>query len=520
MATVTLDGRAVEFKPGESLIQAATRENVEIPYYCWHPRLSVAANCRMCLVEVEKAPKLVPACQTECKDGMVVHTKNEKVKDAQRAVHEFLLINHPIDCPICDQAGECKLQDYYMKFHLTPSRMRDNKVSKPKLQKLGPHVIYNAERCIVCTRCVRFMEEVPKDRQLGVFNRGDHSEIGTFPGQPLDSAYSLNTVDVCPVGALTSNVFRFKQRVWNLKRSNSICGGCSRGCNTVVDQRSEQVYRMLPRENEAVNQSWMCDEGRLTYNRANENRLQHALVRQGDAATVAPAAEAIDKAVNLLKPAAAAKQGLAIALSLHATNEEAFILGTVAKETFGVGDITLVGFVDGEADNLLRVADKNPNRAGITRVLGELGVKVSSVADLQRKIEAGSVKGLLMVGHEMTDTSNLANVIKRLEVVVHIAAARTALAEVAHVTLPGAHWVQVDGSWVNVKNRLQKLTPAFGPQGDAHANHQWVLELAARLGSTLSFPSLKSIQAEMEKRIAAFAQAHLSSLPPTGQELA
>src|SRR3954471_9289608 len=161
MAQVTIDGQAVEFQAGESVIAAATRKNIEIPYYCWHPRLSVAANCRMCLVEVEKAPKLVPACQTECKDGMVVHTNNPKVKDAQRAVHEFLLINHPIDCPICDQAGECKLQDYYMKYHLTPSRMRDEKVAKVKLEPLGPYVTYNAERCIVCTRCVRFMEEVP-----------------------------------------------------------------------------------------------------------------------------------------------------------------------------------------------------------------------------------------------------------------------------------------------------------------------------------------------------------------------
>ncbi|RYF09073.1 MAG: 2Fe-2S iron-sulfur cluster binding domain-containing protein, partial [Deltaproteobacteria bacterium] len=273
MAQVTIDGKALEFSPGESVIQAATRQDIEIPHYCWHPRLSIAANCRMCLVEVEKAPKLVPACQTECKDGMVVHTANDKVRQAQRSVSEFLLVNHPIDCPICDQAGECKLQDYYMKFQLAPSRMREAKVRKRKLQRLGPHVTYDAERCIVCTRCVRFMEEVPKDRQLGVFNRGDHSVIGTAPGQPLDNPYALNTVDVCPVGALTSNVFRFKQRVWNLKRSPSVCPGCAKGCNVHVDQRASQVYRLLPRENEAVNKSWMCDEGRLTYNRANENRL-------------------------------------------------------------------------------------------------------------------------------------------------------------------------------------------------------------------------------------------------------
>ena len=215
---ITINNQSLPFKKGETIIEIAKKNDIEIPYYCWHKHLSVAANCRMCLVEVEGINKLLPSCQTTCNENMIVHTENERVKGAQKAVNEFLLINHPIDCPICDQAGECKLQNYYMKYQLGSSPMNDKKVSKPRLEILGDTILYNAERCIMCTRCVRFMDEVAQDRQLGIFNRGDHTVIGTMPGKKLDSPYSLNTVDVCPVGALTSRVFRFKQRVWNLKR--------------------------------------------------------------------------------------------------------------------------------------------------------------------------------------------------------------------------------------------------------------------------------------------------------------
>ena len=521
MAQITIDGRAVDFQPGESLIVAATREKIEVPYYCWHPRLSVAANCRMCLVELEKAPKLVPACQTECKEGMVVHTKNAKVKAAQKAVHEFLLINHPIDCPICDQAGECKLQDYYMKFQLASSRMHEAKVGKRKLDRLGPYVMYNAERCIVCTRCVRFMDEVPKQRQLGVFNRGDHAVIGTHPGEELNNPYSLNTVDVCPVGALTSTVFRFKQRVWNLRRSPSVCPGCAKGCNVHVDQRSAQVYRLLPRENEAVNQSWLCDEGRLTYDRANADRLSQALLR-AEATPPVPvsAVEALDKAAILLTPAVQSKQGLAVALSLHATCEEAYVLGRLCKDTLGVDSVALLGHASGEADKLLRMADKNPNRLGVTQVLEGLGVRVVDQADLMKRLQAGAVKALLCVGHEGHDVTALAQASRRLEVFVHVAHARTALAEAAHVTLPGAAWVQVEGTWISGENRLQRLVPAYAPQGDARTHSAWLLALGKKWGSALTFPSVQTIQAEMQGQLTAFAAAPLTQVPAMGQALA
>jgi NADH-quinone oxidoreductase subunit G len=520
MPTITVDGKPVEFNPGETIIVATTRQKIDIPYYCWHPRLSVAANCRMCLVELENAPKLVPACQTEAKEGMVVHTQNAKVKAAQRAVHEFLLINHPIDCPICDQAGECKLQDYYMKYHLTPSRMRDDKVRKHKKEPLGPLVMYDAERCIVCTRCIRFMEEVAGDRQLGVFNRGDHAVIGTFPGKELDNPYSMNTVDVCPVGALTSRAFRFKQRVWNLSRSPSVCGGCARGCNINVDQRVGVVYRYTPRDNEEVNKSWLCDEGRLTYERANDNRLVYGLVRGERGIEQATGEQALARATELLAPIAKARTAIAGALSLHATCEEAYVFGRFAKEVLGAELVALLEYAPGTEDKLLRVADKNPNRAGILRVFKDLGIKPVTQAELHTRIELGKVKALVAVGHESAEARSLASAVKRLEVFVHVAHARTALAEAAHVTLPGTSFLQTDGTWVNVQNRAQRLTPAFAPEESARYNHVWIRDLASALGVAFALPSIATIRAEMERQLPSFKDAGLAQLGAQGRVLA
>ncbi len=520
MPSLTLDGKKVDFQPGETIIQAATRENVEIPYYCWHPRLSVAANCRMCLVEVEKAPKLMPACQTAATDGMVVHTQNEKVKDAQRAVHEFLLVNHPIDCPICDQAGECKLQDYYMEYQLAPSRVVEHKVNKPRLEELGPHVVYNAERCIVCTRCVRFMDEVAQNPQLGVFNRGDHSEIGCAPGVVLDDAYSLNTVDVCPVGALTSTIFRFKQRAWNLKRSDSVCGGCARGCNIHVDQRSGVVYRLLPRDNDAVNKSWLCDEGRLTYNRPNEGKITEALIREGqDAPTTTDGVAALNKAVELLKPLANAGKGVAATLSLHATVEEAYVFGRFVKDVLKADTIGLVGLLPGGQDDLLRVADKNPNRAGVMAVFADMGLKPVDERELMQRMKSGTVKAWLAVGHETSFGPELALAAKGLEVVVHVAYARGPIAEVARVTLPGVSWVQTDGTWVNVQQRAQRLKAGFLPEHDAKPTHAWLMDIASRLGVAYAWPSMTTIRAEIESQLPSFREAKLTQVPPTGTQL-
>ncbi|HXN82719.1 MAG TPA: 2Fe-2S iron-sulfur cluster-binding protein, partial [Myxococcales bacterium] len=327
---VEVDGVAVEADARDNLIEAARRVGIAIPYFCYHPRLSIAGQCRMCLVETSDAPgRLVPGCQVRVKEGMKVNTQSPAVKENQRGCMEFHLINHPVDCAICDQSGECKLQDYYMEYDHQPTRIRTYKLNKPKREVFGPLVVYDAERCIMCTRCVRFMDEVAQEPQLAVVNRGDHSLIATFPGQPLDSKYSGNTVDICPVGALLNRDFRFTSRVWFVNKSPTVCTGCSNGCNIYLEARGPLAYRELPRRNEEVNQVWMCDEGRLTHHETNDNRLEWARTGRGEAAANVGPKLAVEEAAKLLKPVSG-KPGLGLYVSAQCTLEEAaaaFALG-------------------------------------------------------------------------------------------------------------------------------------------------------------------------------------------------
>ena len=287
MVKLTVNGKEVEVPKGTRVIEAAKKADYDVPFYCYHPGLSVAGNCRMCLVEIEKIPRLQIACHMEVQPGMVVRTDTDKIKETRKHVLEFLLINHPVDCPVCDQAGECWLQDYYMNYGAYESRLQENKNKKPKAVSIGPTVMLDAERCILCSRCVRFCDEIPKTSELGIIQRGDHSEITVFPGKELNNRYSGNVVDICPVGALTDKDFRFKARVWYLKSEESLCNGCSRGCNIDVhflkDRRhhakGERVMRLKPRFNEAVNQWWMCDEGRYGYRYHDQNRITGPMTR-------------------------------------------------------------------------------------------------------------------------------------------------------------------------------------------------------------------------------------------------
>src|SRR3954466_15735638 len=269
MPKCKINGVEVEVAPGTTIIQAFKQLGEDICHYCWHPGLSIAGVCRLCMVKIEGMPKLQIACNTEVKDGMVITNQTEEVKETVKWGLDFHLINHPLDCPICDQAGECGLQDQYMQFGKYDPEMAETKVKKHKVIDLGPTVVLDSERCILCSRCVRFTDEVSKTNELGIFNRGDRSEIGTVQGKPLDNNYSLNTVDICPVGALTSKDFRFRQRVWYLKEADSICPGCSTGCSVKVHYNEEGLWRVKPRENKEVNGHWMCDVGRDTYKFVN-----------------------------------------------------------------------------------------------------------------------------------------------------------------------------------------------------------------------------------------------------------
>ena len=263
MVTIIIDGKQFEVDNQRTIIEAARDNGIGIPHFCWHPKLSVAGNCRICLVEVEKLPKLVIACSTRVAGGMVVHTANPRVVNAREAVMEFLLINHPLDCPICDEAGECKLQDYAYNYSAGSSRFDETKIHKPKRVELGPRVLLDMERCIMCSRCIRFCDEIAGKPQLTFTERGDHVELTTFPGEVLDNPYSMNTIDICPVGALTSRDFRFKARVWEMSATETICPGCARGCNMYSWVRNNEILRQTPRYNAEVNEYWMCDYGRV-----------------------------------------------------------------------------------------------------------------------------------------------------------------------------------------------------------------------------------------------------------------
>src|SRR3989454_6710438 len=273
MPRLTIDGKEIEVEAGTNLIEAARRLGIEVPHYCYHPGLSIAGQCRLCMVDIDKTPRPSIACNTPAADGMVVHTQTERVKDMRRSMMEFHLINHPLDCPVCDQAGECWLQIYYMQHGLYDPRMVDEKVHKPKAVPLGRHVMLDAERCILCSRCVRFCDEITGTGELGIFSRGDHSEIGLFPGHDLENNYSGNVVDICPVGALTDREFRFQVRVWYLDTTKSVCPGCARGCNVDVHVNRKRphhaggrrVARLKPRFNDAVNAWWICDVGRYGF---------------------------------------------------------------------------------------------------------------------------------------------------------------------------------------------------------------------------------------------------------------
>ena len=478
MVTATIDGREVVAKPGTTVIEAATAMGIEIPYYCWHKRLSVAANCRMCLVEMSNAPggKLMPGCQAPLAEGVVVKTDTAKVKDQQRATLEFLLLNHPVDCSICDQAGECKLQDYYFQYDAKPSRLDIPKNVKAKRVVLGPTVTLDQERCILCTRCVRFMNEVARNPQLGIANRGTRSEITTFPGKPLDDNYAGNVVDICPVGALTSTDFRFSGRVWFMSTARSICTGCSRGCNVSLDYLGESAYRLRPRENEQVNKEWMCDQGRLTYKPCNTDRVLKARLGRGPEGKVTGREPALAAAAAAL--AAARGPGLALLASPVAALEDLLAAFAVASEGLGVKEVYVGGRPDGWHDQFLKQADENPNRKGLELAAQAFGLTVKPFAALVAAAGAGTVKAVWAIGAELPAAPGA---LATLPTLVVQASNGGALAAAATVLLPASPVAEADGTFVNFEGRAQRFEAAWHPRGEARPH----AELAAALGRAL-----------------------------------
>ncbi len=409
--TLSIDGKEVSVPKGTNLIDAAASSGIDIPYYCYHPHLSVAGNCRMCQVEVEGRPKLEIGCNTQAQEGMVVRTQHtsEKTADAQRATLEFLLINHPLDCTICDQAGHCKLQDYYYEYNTQPSRFIEDKVEQVKAEVLGENVVYDGERCIVCTRCVRFCDEYTETGELGVYNRGDRSVIGIVPDKELDNPFSGCVVDLCPVGALTHRKWRFNTRIWYTKEENTVCAGCSTGCNAKVAVRDGEFVQVKARLNSEVNQEWMCDEGRYGFSRFQPtHRIADPLVRKDGYLEEEKLQEALLAAASLANGSSPEEK--AVFISPFLTLEEMWTALSFADKVMGLPmsgpqvAVQLRQRALSELEAKLISPDYAPNARAAT-VFG-LGINdpdwrselQKGYEGLLQKIREGSIKNLLLVG--------------------------------------------------------------------------------------------------------------------------
>lgn len=474
--TINLDGREVEVPKGSNAIDAAKMHGKEIPHYCYHPKLSIAGNCRMCLIEmgmpmrdrgtgepildeggVQKigwGPKPIIGCATNVAPGMHLRTDSATVKEARNGVTEFLLINHPLDCPICDQAGECRLQEFSADHGRGYSRFIEEKNVKPKRTVLGPRVTLDDERCILCSRCVRFSQEVAKDDVLGFVDRGTYSTLTCYPGKDLANNYSLNTVDICPVGALTSTDFRFKMRVWFLKRTNSICTESSIGANTTIWSREGKIYRITPRRNDSANDTWMTDSGRDLFKAfESEERLTHYTV---DGVHQRPEVTA-EAAVALIKD-----QATAIVGSAHSTVEEQYFLKSIATQTSAT--VHLVRH-EGVGDGILLSEDRSPNLRGA--LLNGLidALPGANFSELATQIDSGAVKTLIVVNEDVSTLGISEAQLAKVQV-IYFGAFANKVSQIAQVVVPTLSVFEKEGSFVNQNFRLQKFAAAVpGPRG-------------------------------------------------------
>ncbi|HEY1790444.1 MAG TPA: molybdopterin-dependent oxidoreductase [Verrucomicrobiae bacterium] len=542
---VKVDGREIEVpkttpdpisgKPiPTTMIQACALNNVDVPHYCYHPKLPVVGNCRMCLVEfgtpalgpdrkpvlnadgtpkIAKSPRPAIACATPISPGMEIYTNTPGVKQMREGVLEFLLINHPLDCPICDQAGECKLQEYSVDYGQSASRFVEPKVHKPKAVDLGPRIVLDDERCILCTRCIRFSKDIVGDDALGIVNRGSYNTLTAYPGKAFDNNYTLNTVDICPVGALTSKDFRFKMRVWFLKETKSVCTSCATGCNIIIGSREEKVYRYEPRQNDAVNSCWMCDSGRLNYKWiGREDRLAEVKrpVEKGKNEKAAWNI-AINEIGRKLKSAPSGS--VAIIASARQTNEELWLLSKLKSRLGAISDSVPR---TGEGDKLLVNADRNPNTNG-ARLTGicftEMGSNLPKIAG---DISSGKIKTLIVFGEDVTRHGIGADLLGKLDTLIVSDILPNATTQLAHYLLPGCAHAEKRGTFTNAKGRVQKFMKAVEPPGDARPEWEFLHDLVFNVTGQNGFLTIEGLFNEMAKDVPAFKDLTWAGLGDSG----
>ncbi len=538
MVSVQIDGVWTQVPAGTKMIEACRLSGKFIPHYCYHPKLSTPGNCRMCLVEsgmparpgpdgkvptdedghavIQWSPRPVISCANEVVDGMGIRTDSQMVRDVRNGVMEFLLINHPLDCPICDQAGECKLQEYAVEFGKGGSRFLENKVKKPKNVRLGPRVILDDERCILCSRCIRFMREIAHDDCLGFVDRGGYSSLACHPGKPLTSNYSLNTVDICPVGALTSTDFRFQMRVWFLKETKSIDVNCGTGTNILIGSRENKIYRITPRENDYVNECWMPDSHRLNFHYVDSpERLVAPRVSGEDGPVDATWREALD-AIALRLDKLTDRRAAVIA-SARMTNEEAFLAAKFAK-LLGATELDVLPRPQ-EGDGFLISSDGNPNTTG-ARLMGTTKDPGARLPAIVEGIRSGAIKVLFLLGEDATDCGISEKDLTGLELLVQMAMLPGPSTKHAHVVLPSASWAEKRGSMINIKGRLQRLNRAIASPGQARDDWEILRDLIAIVDPSQPKPMLiEDVFAEMAATHPALDGLTLSKIGDLGIQL-
>ncbi|MCX6141143.1 MAG: molybdopterin-dependent oxidoreductase [Candidatus Kapabacteria bacterium] len=556
MPQIIIDGRSIEATQGKTIIEAALDSGITIPHFCWHPALSVAGNCRMCLVNVGShkkdtdgslmyaadgtpivswIPKMQIACATPVADGMIVDTTSEKTVLAQNAVMEFLLVNHPLDCPICDEAGQCKLQEYAFLHSKGQSRFDEEKVHKEKRVELGPNVMFDGERCISCSRCIRFADEVAKQPVLSFVQRGDKVTIRTFPGTQFDSQYSMNVIDICPVGALTSIDFRFKARVWEMSFTDSVCPGCARGCNIKIGVMDNSVLRTEPRTNMHVNSYWMCDHGRLMApSIVNEDRLSGPMIRSNGVLTASTWEEAISAVADSLKGLKGSQ--IAVIGSAHASNEDNYALARLASDVLQTSNLDYVKHNDHSfGDEVLRVNDVSPNAIGAHSVGLTPKSDGHGIDHMADRILRGDVKALIVMGEDLGSHSvALAEAAATVDTLIVLGTHNSVTAKQANILLPMNSWAESEGTFTNMLHRVQRFEAAVttadtsrsmaqnkmsrwdkfgapndrwmqGVRRDCRLGWRIVAQVASALGVNWPYTSSSEVFQDLAKNVGAFS---------------
>jgi len=501
MPQITINGKEYEFEEGRKILEVALDHGIQIPHYCWHPALEVVANCRICLAEVwapnprndnklEPIPKLLPTCQTPASDGQVVFTDSPKAIANQKAVMEYLLINHPTDCAICDQAGECLLQDYSYQYGRSQARFQEQKIKQPK-KDLGPHVLLYADRCIMCTRCVRFCREVTGTSEITIEGRGAMEQIDVFPGLALDNELSANVNDLCPVGALLDKDFLFQQRVWFLKKTPSIDGITASGDNLSIEHNDGTIYRLKPRTNLEVNRYWITDEVRYGWKFVHsDDRLRLPSVKGEDPYEDVEAPLAYDAAYSKVNERLTSAEGISLLMSPMLSCEDAYLLSTFVLEhdsdaSFGVGPVPYQGEDKEFLDGFRLYAEKAPNARGVRRVLAKMTSNVREYEEFLGSLRSSSKdRAVVITGNYPSEwvTQELLDALGDRFVVL-IDTLNNKLVERADVVLPGATWAEKSGTFENANNRLQAFERAIDPIDYCKSESQIAMDLDAnRLG--------------------------------------